>query len=167
MLDFLLVGGLCRRLTRADPDSLYHAVFQRTWGPALFAIVFLAVAGAGFESYAPEAVSIGSVFAKCPIATVAFVILTTDGERSLVGIVRSRWLRWVEIESGPAAWRAWRGSRGETSRSGWPLSPHHVRKGRGVEELPRLAHSRSGLMNRERSRVMASTASTSVSDSPS
>ncbi len=64
LLDSLLIGGLYRRIRKAEPDSLFFTAFRRTLGPALLVIVLLALLGAGLEAYAPEAVSIGAVFAR-------------------------------------------------------------------------------------------------------
>ena len=64
LLDSLLIGGLYRRIRKAEPDSLAFTAFRRTLGPALLVIVLLALLGAGFEAYAPGAVSIGAVIAK-------------------------------------------------------------------------------------------------------
>ncbi len=64
LLDSLLVGGLYGRMKKSGTESLVSCSFRRTRGLAAMTIVLLALAGAGLQSYAPEAASIGPVLEK-------------------------------------------------------------------------------------------------------
>jgi len=64
VLDSFLVGGLYRRLRGEEEGHWFLSALRRTVGPALIVLAFLAVAGVAFSNYAPDAKSIGAVFAK-------------------------------------------------------------------------------------------------------
>ena len=64
LVDGLLVGGLYKRVKNIERRYWLKTAVQKTLSPALLCIMFFGLAGWALQAIAPEAKTIGGVWAK-------------------------------------------------------------------------------------------------------